>query len=173
MQFGGSTKWAVSVGSTGIIGSVTACSGITTTTTTTAAPTTTTTTLAPTTTTTTAAPTTTTTTTAAPTTFTIAWSLTDVTTGTANMEIYKNSSLIVNQSGTGSGSFTVISSDVVYYTLSGTSPDFTYVDINDSVHGVISACNFNSANVNSFPGSSYTTNATVDGVAINYIDGCP
>jgi hypothetical protein len=69
MQFGGSTKWSVLVGSSGIINTVTSCSGVsTTTTTTTAAPTTTSTT----TTSTTPAPTTTTstttsTTTAAPT----------------------------------------------------------------------------------------------------------
>jgi hypothetical protein len=59
MQFGGSTKYAVFVSTAGIMGAVTACSGITTTTTTTtttAAPTTTTTTAAPTTTTTTPAP---------------------------------------------------------------------------------------------------------------------
>ena len=61
MQFGGSTKYAVFVATTGIMGAVTSCSGVTTTTTT-AAPTTTTTTSAPTTTTTTSAPTTTTTT---------------------------------------------------------------------------------------------------------------
>lgn len=71
MQFGGSDKWAVFVGSTGVISGVTSCAALTTTTTTTtAAPTTTTTTtVAPatttTTTTTTAAPTTTTTTTTA------------------------------------------------------------------------------------------------------------
>jgi methionine aminopeptidase len=89
------------------------------------------------------------------------------------MEIYKNSSLIVNQSGDGAGSFTVTSIDVVYSTLSATSPDFTYVEINDSVNGVISACSSNSANVNSSPGYSYTTNASIDGVAINYIVECP
>jgi hypothetical protein len=57
-QFGGSTKYAVYVGATGIAESANNCSGVTTTTTTTTA--------APTTTTTTAAPTTTTTTTVAP-----------------------------------------------------------------------------------------------------------
>jgi hypothetical protein len=68
LQFGGSTKWAVFVGPTGLVGAVTDCSGFatsTTTSTTTEAPTTSTTS-----TTTTAAPTTTTTTTEAPTTST-------------------------------------------------------------------------------------------------------
>ena len=104
---------------------------------------------------------------------TITWSLTDVTTGTANMQIYKNGNLIVNQSGNGNGSFTVTGSDVVYSTLYGTSPDFTYVDINDSVYGVVSDCNFNSAFVNTNPGYTYTTDASIDGVAINYIIECP
>jgi hypothetical protein len=44
-QFGGSTKWAVFVGVTGLVGAVSACSGVTTTTTTTTSTTTTTTTL--------------------------------------------------------------------------------------------------------------------------------
>ena len=64
MQFGGSTKYAVFVATTGIMGAVTPCSGVSTTTTST---TTSTTTLAPTTTTTTTTSTTSTTTTAAPT----------------------------------------------------------------------------------------------------------
>jgi hypothetical protein len=46
-QFGGSTKWAVFVGATGLVGAVSACSGVTTTTTTTTTSTTSTTTTIP------------------------------------------------------------------------------------------------------------------------------
>lgn len=117
-----------------------------------------------------AAPTTTTTTAAS---YTISWSLTDVTTGYATLEIVKNGSTIVSQSGDGSGSFSVISSDVISYNLSATSPNFTYAEINDSVYGTITDCNFNSAFVNNFPGNSYSSNASINGIAIDYVDGCP
>jgi hypothetical protein len=117
------------------------------------------------------APPTTTTTTAAS--YTISWSLTDVTTGTATLEIVKNGSAIVIQSGDGSGSFSVTPSDVISYNLSATSPNFTYAEINDSVYGTISDCNFNSAFVNNFPGNSYSSNASINGIAIDYVDGCP
>lgn len=105
--------------------------------------------------------------------YTISWSLTDVTTGYATLEIVKNGSAIVIQSGDGSGSFSVTSSDVISYNLSATSPNFTYAEINDSVYGAITDCNFNSAFVNNFPGNSYTSNASINGVAIDYVDGCP
>jgi hypothetical protein len=114
-----------------------------------------------------------TTTTVAPTTFTISWSLTDYTTGFINMIIYKNDIPIVNQSSDGAGSFTVTSSDVVYYTISATSPDFTFVSIIDTAKGGISDCNLNSAFASNYPGNTYTTNADISGLAINYIDGCP
>jgi hypothetical protein len=145
----------------------------TTTTTTTEAPTTTTST---TTTTTTAAPTTsttTTTTTAAPTTFTINWTNNSVTTGTNNLKIYKNASIIVDQSGMGSNSFTVIASDVITYELISTTPDFTNVEIIDSENGTILNCAFNSASVSNLIGVSFTGNATIDGVTTNYIGACP
>jgi hypothetical protein len=157
-------------------GACTSCTTTsTTTTTTTEAPATTTST---TTTTTTEAPatttsTTTTTTTEAPTTFTINWTNNSVTTGTNNLKIYKNASIIVDQSGMGSNSFTVIASDVITYELTSTTPDFTNVEIIDSVHGTIANCGFNSSTVSNLSGVSYTGNATIDGVTTNYIDSCP
>jgi hypothetical protein len=72
----------------------------------------------------------------------------------------------------GSNSFTVETSDVITYELTSTTPDFTNVQIADSVHGIISGCNFNSANIGSGD-LSYTSNASIDGVTTNYIDGCP
>jgi hypothetical protein len=104
--------------------------------------------------------------------YTISWSLTDVTTGTANLQIIKNGSVIVSQSGDGSGSFSVISSDLITYSLYATSPNFTYAEINDSVYGSIADCSFNSAFVNNFPGNSYSSNATINGIAIDYVDSC-
>jgi hypothetical protein len=112
-------------------------------------------------------------TTEAPTSFTISWTNNSVTTGTNILTIYKNSTLIVNQSGLGSNSFSVISTDVITYELTSTTPDYTEVQIIDSVHGTISSCGFNSANVAETTGVSYTANATIDGVTTNYTDGCP
>jgi dipeptidase len=66
-----------------------------------------------------------------------------------------------------------VSTDVITYELTSTTPDFTEVQIIDSVHGTISSCGFNSANVAETTGVSYTTNATIDGVTTNYIDACP
>jgi hypothetical protein len=108
-----------------------------------------------------------------PATFTITWSNNFITTGTNNLKIYKNSNLIVDQYGQGNSSFTVISSDVITYELISTTPDFTEVQIIDSDHGTISNCGFNSSSVAETTGVSYTSNATIDGVTTNYIDGCP
>jgi hypothetical protein len=158
-------------------GACTSCTTTsTTTTTTTEAPATTTSTT--TTTTTTEAPatttsTTTTTTTEAPTTFTINWTNNSVTTGTNNLKIYKNASIIVDQSGMGSNSFTVVASDVITYELISTTPDFTNVEIIDSENGTISNCALNSSTVSNLSGVSYTGNATIDGVTTNYVDSCP
>jgi len=79
--------------------------------------------------------------------------------------------VIVSQSGLGSGNFTVISTDQISYDLNGSTPDYCNVAIFDSVHGNISNCNFNSAFINSGT-LSYTSNATIDGVTNNYVDGC-
>jgi hypothetical protein len=158
-----------------VCGNTTTTTTSTSTTTTTQAPTTTTTTQAPTTTTTTLAPTTTTTTSA---TFTITWSNNFITTGTNNLQIYKNGTLIVDQSGQSSGnSFTVTSSDVITYNLSSTTPNFTYariyVEEASSPIDDISDCNFNSAYVVNSTGVSFTANGTIDGITIDYVDACP
>jgi hypothetical protein len=112
-------------------------------------------------------------TTEAPTSFTISWTNNSVTTGTNNLQIYKNAILIVDQFGLGSNSFSVISTDEITYSLTSTTPDFTEVQIIDSVHGTISDCGFNSATITELTGVYYTSNATIDGVTTNYTDGCP
>ena len=89
------------------------------------------------------------------------------------MKIYKNSIIVVDQDGQGSNSFSITSSDVITYELTSTTPDFTEVQIIDSVHGTISNCGFNSSSVSQTSGVSYTGNATIDGVTTNYIDACP
>jgi hypothetical protein len=108
----------------------------------------------------------------APPTFTITWSNNFITTGTNNLKVYKNSSIIVDQYGMGGGSFTVTSSDVITYELYSTTPDFTEVQIIDSVHGGNYNCGFNSSSILT-SSVSYTSNATVDGITTNYIDACP
>jgi len=72
----------------------------------------------------------------------------------------------------GGGSFTVTSSDVITYELYSTTPDFTEVQIIDSVHGGNYNCGFNSSSILT-SSVSYTSNATVDGITTNYIDACP
>jgi hypothetical protein len=67
----------------------------------------------------------------------------------------------------------VESTDVITYELTSTTPDFTNVEINDSVYGPISNCGFNSSSVSQTSGVSYTSNATIDGVTTNYTDACP
>ena len=108
-----------------------------------------------------------------PSSFTISWTNNSVTTGTNTLSIFKNTVLIVYQSGMGSNSFSVNSGDVITYELSSTSPDYTEVQIIDSVHGTISNCGYLSSTVAETTGVSYTSNATIDGVTTNYIDGCP
>jgi hypothetical protein len=79
----------------------------------------------------------------------------------------------VDQEGLGSNSFSITSSDVITYQLISTSPDFTEVQIIDSVYGTISNCGFNSSSVSRTIGVTYSSNATIDGVTTNYISECP
>ena len=110
-------------------------------------------------------------------TYTINWSNNNLTTGTNDLEILKNDSVIVNQGGLGSGSFTVVSSDVIKYNLSVTSPNFSYgriyVEEGGSPIDDISNCGFNSTFVNNSTGVSFTANGTIEGIAIDYVDECP
>jgi hypothetical protein len=109
----------------------------------------------------------------APTYYTISWTNNNITTGTNNLQIYKNGIIVVDQSGMGSNSFNVVAGDVITYSLTSTSPDFTEVQIVDSVYGTISNCNFNTASVNQTVGYSYTGNATIDGITTNHTSECP
>jgi hypothetical protein len=79
----------------------------------------------------------------------------------------------VDQDGLGSNSFSINSGDVITYELTSTTPDFTEVQIIDSVYGTISNCAFNSSSVSRTIGVTYSNNATIDGITTNYTDGCP
>ena len=63
--------------------------------------------------------------------------------------------------------------DVITYDLTSSTPDFTEVQIIDSVYGTISNCGFNSSSVSRTIGVTYSSNATIDGVTTNYITECP
>ena len=66
-----------------------------------------------------------------------------------------------------------MASDVITYELTSTTPNFTEVQIIDSVHGTISNCALYGSSVSQTSGVSYTGNATIDGVTTDYIDACP
>jgi hypothetical protein len=110
-------------------------------------------------------------------TYNISWTNNSLTTGTNQLEIYKNGTLIVNQGGLGSGSFTVVATDVITYNLSVTSPNFSYgriyVEQGGSPIDDISNCGFNSTFVNNSVGVSFTGSGTIDGIAIDYESECP
>jgi len=107
--------------------------------------------------------------------YTINWDNNFITTGTNQLEIYKNGTLIVNQSGQGNGSFSIIATDIITYTLSSTTPNYTYalISVNTSGPGTVSDCNFNSAYASETGGISFNSNTTIDGITIDYNDGCP
>ena len=73
----------------------------------------------------------------------------------------------------GSNSFSVNSGDVITYELTSTTPNFTEVQIIDSVYGTISNCASNSSSVSRTIGVTYSSNATIDGITTNYIAECP
>lgn len=110
-----------------------------------------------------------------PVSYTINWTNNNITTGTNNLQISKNSSLIVNQNGLGSGSFSVISTDVITYSLSSTTPNFTSATISVNSFGpnTVSDCNFNSAYASNLTGITFAANGTIDGITVDYVDGCP
>jgi len=105
----------------------------------------------------------------------INWSNNFITTGTNNLQILKNGNLIVDQNAQGTGSFTVIPSDVITYALYSTTPNFTQatVSINSGGSGTITDCNFNSAYASNSGGITFSANGTIDGITTDYIDGCP
>jgi hypothetical protein len=104
--------------------------------------------------------------------YTINWINNSVTTGTNTLTIYKNGTMIVNQSGLGSGSFTVTSSDSITYSLFSTTPDFTSATV--YVNFVANTdCGFQSAFVEDIIGFNFTANGTITGDTQNYGDACP
>jgi len=98
-----------------------------------------------------------------------------VTTGTNLLQIFKNGTGIVYQEGLGSGSFSVVATDVITYSLYSTTPDFTQATISVNTYGTgtVSDCNFSSALAVDNVGVSFTANGTIDGITDNYVDGCP
>jgi hypothetical protein len=75
----------------------------------------------------------------------------------------------------GSGSFSVVATDVITYSLYSTTPDFTQATISVNTYGTgtVSDCNFSSALAVDNVGVSFTANGTIDGITDNYVDGCP
>jgi hypothetical protein len=108
-------------------------------------------------------------------TYTVSWSNNSVTTGTNVLDIWKNGTNIVNQSGSGTGTFSVLSTDVITYSLASTTPDFTdtLISVNSYGTGTVFACGFNSSTAQDLTGISFNANGTIDGVTQNYEDGCP
>jgi len=145
------------------------------TTTTTEAPTTTTTTTeAPTTTTTTEPPTTTTT--GAPTTYSLQWIHTTPITGTGYLYIYKNGLTEVYADTSTSGTIVgLTTSDVITYSLSGTSPDFTNASV--TILGghteSLVYCSMGSALVSNTTGFTITAATNLESSVTNHIGACP
>jgi hypothetical protein len=108
-------------------------------------------------------------------TFTINWTNNSLVTGTNQLQILKNGNSEVNQSGLGSGSFSVLSTDVITYTLYVTSPDYSeaYISVNSGGADSVIDCSFNYAFAFKNPGVTFSANATIDGFATNYVDQCP
>ena len=107
--------------------------------------------------------------------FTITWSNNSITTGTNQLEILKNGIQIVYVGGLANGSFTVNSSDVITYNLASSTPNYTYVliSVNTGGTGTVSDCNYSSAYVVESGGITFNANGTIDGITIDYFDGCP
>jgi hypothetical protein len=103
------------------------------------------------------------------------WTNNFITTGTNHLQILKNSNLIVDQYGQGTGSFSVVSTDLITYALYSTTPDFTQAIVSVDSFGPNTRddCNFNSAYASNTGGFYFTSNGTIDGITTNYIDGCP
>jgi hypothetical protein len=112
---------------------------------------------------------------ACPTSFTINWDNNFISTGTNNLQILKNGSLVVDQNGQGNGSFSVVSTDLITYGLFSTTPNFTKAIVSVNTFGPDSRddCNFNSAYASNTGGFYFSANGTIDGITIDYIDGCP
>ena len=110
-----------------------------------------------------------------PTNYTITWSNNSITTGTNQLEILKNGIQIVYVGGLANGSFSVNSSDVITYNLASSTPNYTYVliSVNTGGTGTVSDCNYSSAYVVESGGITFNANGTIDGITIDYIDGCP
>jgi hypothetical protein len=108
-------------------------------------------------------------------TYTVSWSNNSVATGTNVLDIWKNGTNVVNQSGSGSGTFSVLSTDVITYSLASTTPDFTdtLISVNSYGTGTVFACGFNSSTAQDLTGISFNANGTIDGVTQNYTDACP
>jgi hypothetical protein len=102
---------------------------------------------------------------------TISWINNSVTTGTNTLTIYKNGNVEVSQAGLGSGSFSVLSTDVITWSLFSTTPDFTKVNVFVNFTPTTS-CGFNSATVQDLIGITFTDNGTITGETEN-LGECP
>ena len=111
----------------------------------------------------------------------LAWSHSIPGTGTSTLNIYVNN-VLVQQSESGIGPYSgtingIYSNDVVTYTLSGTTVDFTNCSINVYDGGgtidFISSCNLYSATISNLTGIYLNSNTSLDGVTQNYVSCCP
>jgi hypothetical protein len=75
----------------------------------------------------------------------------------------------------GSNSFSVLSTDVITYSLYSTTPDYTevYISVNSFGPYSVSACNYSSALAVDNVGLSFTANGTIEGLTYNNEFGCP
>jgi hypothetical protein len=102
-------------------------------------------------------------------------------TGTSNLLIYVNGSTVVDSSTSSiyspSGNITVNSTDVITYSLSGTSPDFceNKVVVNNGGGVVIfnADCGFGGSLISDASGFSLSENLTLNATTTNFVDSCP
>ena len=128
------------------------------------------------TTTTTTEPPTTTTTTEAPTTYNLQWIHTTPTTGTGYLYIYKNGLTEVYADASTSGTIVgLTTSDVITYSLSGTSPDFTNASVTilgGHTESLVD-CSMGSALVSNPTGFTITAATNLESSVTNHIGACP
>ena len=128
------------------------------------------------TTTTTTEPPTTTTTTGAPTAYNLQWIHTTPTTGTGYLYIYKNGLTEVYADASTSGTIVgLTTSDVITYSLSGTSPDFTNASVTilgGHTESLVD-CSMGSALVSNSTGFTITAATNLESSVTNHIGACP
>jgi hypothetical protein len=59
--------------------------------------------------------------------------------------------------------------------LASSTPNYTYalISVDTGGTGTVSDCNYNSAYASENGGITFNANGTIDGITIDYFDGCP